>query len=374
MLHCAFGSGSAGAFMRRANWKSAGVALALFVATSATAVNALAATRLQGAGATFPAPFYKRLVVAYQQLHPTVLIDYQSIGSGGGIRAITDKTVHFAASDAPMNKKELEAAGGAANIIEFPACAGGVAPIYNVPGTSQPLKFTGALLGEIYLGKISKWNDPAIAAINPAVSLPDLAITPVWRTDGSGTNFIFTNYLCTQSEQFLYTVGYGKQVQWPFGQGGKGNEGVTAVVQQTLGGIGYVEQTYAENNHLTHGMMQNRSGKFVAASAKSVSQAGEAAEFSEDGLQLAADIWDQKGDDVYPIASFTYLIVYKDLKNLPTKNAAQDFVEFLWWATHDGQKIAVELGYAPIAPKIQTQVEKALETITYRGEVLKIGE
>jgi phosphate transport system substrate-binding protein len=360
--------------MGNANWKSTSVAIGLLVAASLSAVNVLAATRLQGAGATFPAPLYKRLVVAYQQLHPNVLIDYQSIGSGGGIRAITDKTVHFAASDAPMNKKELEAAGGAANIVEFPACAGGVAPIYNVPGTTQTLKFTGALLGDIYLGKVYKWNDPAIAAINAGMSLPDLAITPVWRTDGSGTNFIFTNYLCTQSEQFLYTVGYGKQVQWPFGQGGKGNEGVTAVVQQTLGGIGYVEQTYAENNHLTHGMMQNRDGHFVAASAKSVSHAGEAAEFSNDGSQLAADIWDQKGDDVYPIASFTYLIVYKDLKNLPSKAAAQDFVEFVWWAMHDGQKLAAELGYAPIAPRIQTQVEEALKSITYRGESLKIGE
>jgi phosphate transport system substrate-binding protein len=360
--------------MIKATSNSIGFGICLLVAAFLNAGEAIASTRLQGAGATFPAPFYKRLVVAYQQLHPDVLIDYQSIGSGGGIRAITDKTVHFAASDAPMNKKELEAAGGAANIVEFPACAGGVAPIYNVPDITSPIKFTGALLADIYLGKVSKWNDPAIAAINEGVALPDLAITPVWRTDGSGTNFIFTNFLCTQSELFLYTVGYGKQVQWPFGQGGKGNEGVTAVVQQTLGGIGYVEQTYAESNHLTHGMMQNRDGKFVAASAKTVSQAGAAADFSKGGQLLAADIWDQKGEGVYPIASFTYLIVYKDLNNLPSKTAAQDFVAFLWWATHDGQKLAAALGYAPLAPEVQSRVEEALKTITYRGEGLKIGE
>src|SRR4051812_47224426 len=231
-------------------------------------------TRLQGAGATFPAPFYKRLVVVYQDVHPDVLIDYQSIGSGGGIQAITDKTVHFCGTDAPMNKKELEAVGGEASIVEFPSCAGGVVPTYNVPGVTGTLKFTGKLLADIYLGKVSRWNDQAIAKVNAHVQLPDLAITPVWRTDGSGTTFIFTNYLATQSEEFQSTIGLGKQVQWPFGQGGKGNEGVTAVVQQTAGGIGYVEQSYADHNHLLSGEMQNKDGKFVKASPESVSAAG----------------------------------------------------------------------------------------------------
>ncbi len=333
-----------------------------------------AKTRLQGAGATFPAPFYKRLVVVYQQQHPGVLIDYQSIGSGGGIRAITDKTVQFCASDAPMNKKELEGAGGEANIVEFPSCAGGVVPIYNVGDVKIPLKFTGALLADIYLGKVSHWNDPAIAALNPGVAPPDLAITPVWRTDGSGTNFIFTNYLATQSEPFVATIGTGKQVQWPFGQGGKGNEGVTAVVQQTAGGLGYVEQSYADNNHLLHGQVKNKNGKFVEATAESVSKAGIGADFGNSGQILAADIWNQPGEEAYPIASFTYLIVYKDLKNLANKEAAQDLLSFLWWATHDGQKFAAELGYAPLAPEVQEKVEEALKTITYRGEALTIGK
>ncbi len=341
---------------------------------SSPAAEAAAGTRLQGAGATFPAPFYKRLVVVYQGIHPHVLIDYQSMGSGGGIQAITDQTVHFCGSDAPMNEKELERVGGAENILEFPACAGGVAPTYNVPGVTAPLKFTGKLLCDIYLGKVSQWNDPAIVAINPGVPLPDLAITPVWRTDGSGTTFIFTSYLATQSEEFATTVGFGKQVQWPFGQGGKGNEGVTAVVQQTAGGIGYVEQTYAENNRLLSGEVQNKAGKFVKASPESISAASAGPAGKMEGQILAADIWDQPAADAYPIASFTYLIVYKDLKNLSSKKSAQDLVSFLWWTVHEGQQHARELGYAPLAPEVQAKVAEVLKGVTYKGERLSVGD
>jgi phosphate transport system substrate-binding protein len=341
---------------------------------SSTAKPASNATRLQGAGATFPAPFYKRLVVVYEGIHPDVLIDYQSIGSGGGIQAITDKTVHFCGSDAPMNKKELQAVGGDESIVEIPSCAGGVVPTYNVPGVMGTLKFTGKLLGDIYLGKVSRWNDPAIAKVNADVQLPDLAITPVWRTDGSGTTFIFTNYLATQSDEFKSTIGLGKQVQWPFGQGGKGNEGVTAVVQQTAGGIGYVEQSYADNNHLSSGEVQNKDGKFVRASPESVSAAGAEPAAKMQGQVLAADIWDQAGATAYPIASFTYLIVYKDLRNLSDKASAQNLLSFLWWVTHDGQKHAVELGYAPLAPEVRVKVEQALKSVNFKGEALKVGE
>ena len=348
-----------------------GVVGLVIVVVASAGDSALAKTRLQGAGATFPALFYKRLVVVYQSLHPDVLIDYQSIGSGGGIRAITDKTVQFCGSDAPMNKKELENAGGEAGIVEIPSCAGGVVPIYNLGDLKSSLKFTGPLLADIYMGKVSQWNDPAITAINPDVQLPDLPITPVWRTDGSGTNFIFTNYLATQSEDFASTIGMGKQVQWPFGQGGKGNEGVTAVVQQTLGGFGYVEQSYADNNHLTSGEVQNKDGKFVKATAASVSKAGAAADFGKRGQILAANIWNRPGAESYPIASFTYLIVYKDLRNLADKEAAQQLVDFLWWSTHDGQQYATELGYAPLAPEVQVKVEQALNSVTYRGEALR---
>ena len=230
------------------------------------------------------------------------------------------------------------------------------------------------MLADIYLGKVSQWNDPAITAINPDVQLPDLPITPVWRTDGSGTNFIFTNYLATQSDDFASTIGMGKQVQWPFGQGGKGNEGVTAVVQQTLGGFGYVEQSYADNNHLTSGEVQNKDGKFVKATAATVSKAGAART-----LVSTARFWRpifgiRPGVEAYPIASFTYLIVYKDLRNLANKEAAQQLVDFLWWATHDGQRYAAELGYAPLAPEVQKKVEKALKTRDYKGRRLEGGK
>jgi phosphate transport system substrate-binding protein len=329
--------------------------------------------RLQGAGASFPAPFYKRLVAEYQELHPDVLIDYQSIGSGGGIRAITDKTVQFCGSDAPMSDSELEATGGADNIVEVPSCAGGVVPTYNVPGITETLNLTGPLLADIYMGTVAQWNDEAITSLNPDVELPDLAITPVWRTDGSGTTFIFTNYLATQSDDFLSTVGMGKQVQWPLGQGGKGNEGVTAVVQQTSGGIGYVEQSYADNNQLTYGAVQNLDGNFVKASPATVSLAGAGAVSGMEGQILAANIWNQPGSEAYPIASFTYLIVYQDLNNLSDRQTAQELVNFLWWATHDGQQFASELDYAPLAPEVQVKVEEALRTITYNGEALEIG-
>jgi phosphate transport system substrate-binding protein len=351
--------------------RTALIVVALLAGATLSADSAVAKTRLQGAGATFPALFYKRLVVVYQGEHPDVLIDYQSIGSGGGIRAITDKTVQFCGSDAPMNKKELENAGGEASIIEFPSCAGAVVPIYNLGDLKGTLKFTGPLLADIYMGKVSQWNDPAITAINPDVQLPDLPITPVWRTDGSGTNFIFTNYLATQSEDFASTIGMGKQVQWPFGQGGKGNEGVTAVVQQTLGGFGYVEQSYADNNHLTSGEVKNKDGMFVKATAATVSKAGAAADFGKRRQILAANIWNQSGAEAYPIASFTYLIVYKDLRNLADKEAAQQLVDFLWWSTHEGQRYAVELGYAPLAPEVQVKIEGALNAVNYKGEALR---
>ncbi len=344
-----------------------------FAGSGTAAVSHKTEIRLSGAGASFPAPFYKRLVAEYQVLHPDILIDYASIGSGGGIKNITEKTVHFAGSDAPMGKKEMDAAGGADGLIEIPSCAGGVVPTYNLPGLKDDLKFTGELIADIYMGHVTRWNDKAIATLNHGVKLPDMPITPVWRTDGSGTTFIFTNYLATQSPEFISTVGMGKQVKWPLGQGGKGNEGVTAVVQKTPGGIGYVEQGYADNNDLPYGYVQNKDGNMVKASPDSVSAAGAGAVSEMNGAILAANIWNQPGTDAYPIASFTYLIVYRDLNNLPNKADAQALVDFLWWATHDGQKFAKELDYAPLAGPVQKKVEQALKMITYKGERLRIG-
>ena len=341
----------------------------LTLTLGAVAAASAGGVRLQGAGATFPNPLYQRWVTEYQRAHPDVKIDYQSIGSGGGIKAITEKTVDFAGSDAPLSKKEIEATGGEANIVEVPSCAGAVVPAFNLPG-SPDLKFTGEVLAEIFQGKISTWNNAKIAALNPGVTLPATAVTPAWRTDGSGTTFVWTNYLTTQSEDFKGTIGAGKQVQWPTGQGGKGNEGVAAVVQQTPGAIGYIELNYALANKIAFGAVKNSSGKFVKATPASVSAAGTAAAAHLKGTVLAANIWDQPGADAYPIASFTYLIVYKDLNNVKTGEQAAALGDFLWWAMHDGQKLASQLDYAPLSPAITTKVEDALKTITFKGSAV----
>ena len=347
---------------------SAAAALALAVGAGLAQAQDV---RLQGAGATFPAPLYARWVAEYQKLHDNVKIDYQAIGSGGGIKGITDKTVVFAGSDAPMSHKELDATGAAANIIEIPSCAGGVVPSYNVPGVDKDLHFTGAVLADIFMGKITKWNDPKLAAINPGVNLPDLTITPAWRTDGSGTNFVFTNYLCTQSPEFKDSIGMGKSVKWPIGQGGKGNEGVAAAVQGTQGAIGYNEQNYADKNHIQYGAVQNKDGKFVKASPAAVSAAGAGAVDALKGNILAANIWDQPGAEAYPIASFTYLIVYKDLNNVKSPEQARALVDFMWWAAHEGQKYCTDLDYAPLAPAVQQKVEAALGEVTFQGQAVK---
>jgi phosphate transport system substrate-binding protein len=327
--------------------------------------------RLNGAGATFPEPLYQRWAAEYQKAMPGVRVDYNGTGSGAGIKGITDKTIDFAGSDAPMSKGEVNKAGGSDGLVEIPTCAGAVVPAYNLPGSPQ-LKFTGPLLADIYMGKVTAWNDPAIAAVNPGVTLPSTAITPVYRTDGSGTNFVWTHYLAGESDAFKNTVGVGKQVKFPGGQGGKGTAGVAAVVQQTPGAIGYVEQNYADKNAIAYGSVRNKAGKFVKASPASVSAAGASATDKLSGTLLAADIWDQAGDDAYPISSFTYLIVYKNLGNLKSKDQATALAAYLNWATHDGQKFATDLDYAPLAPAVQAKVDAALKQLTYAGEpVLK---
>ena len=344
--------------------KSLCLAAALLVSPCRTEIH------LQGAGATFPAPLYNRLVAEYQKLHPDVKIDYQAIGSGGGIKNITESIVDFAGSDAPMSKKDLEACG-ADNIVQVPSCAGAVVPAYNIPDVTGELKFTGEILADIYMGKISMWNDSRLVALNPDAKLPALAITPAWRTDGSGTTYVWTNYLCTQSATFKETIGLGKEVKWTAGQGGKGNQGVSAVLQSTKGAIGYIEENYADENKISYGSVKNKAGKLVKATPEAVSKAGAAAAAQMKGSVLAANMWDQDGEATYPISSLTYLIVYKDLKNLKTRNDAQELVNFLWWATHDGQAFAPKLNYAPLAPEVLKKVEEALSTLTYKGQSIR---
>lgn len=330
---------------------------------------AMAETRINGAGATFPEPFYQKLVVEYQNAHPDIKIDYKGIGSGGGIKGITDKTIHFAGSDAPLSKSELEKLGGPEAVVQFPTCAGGVVPIFNLPGITD-LNFTGEVLADIYMGKITNWNDPKIAEANPDAKLPDLAITTAWRTDGSGTTYVFSNYLATQSTDFDQKIGASKMVSWPGGRGGKGNAGVTQVVQSTTGAIGYVEQAYATENKLTFGAVKSKDGKFIKCSPESVSAAGAGAVDQLTGTVQKANIWNQPGDNAYPIGSFTYIIVYKDLNNLDSKEQAQALVDYLKWLTHDGQSYAGALDYAPLAPAVQEKVSEAIKAITYKGEAL----
>jgi phosphate transport system substrate-binding protein len=339
--------------------------IGLFVAAMLMMIAAARAeVRLQGAGATFPNPIYQRWVTEYQNLHPDIKIDYQSIGSGGGIKGITEKTVDFAGSDAPMSKKEKETAKG--EVVHIPTVAGAVVPAYNLPRIDS-LNLDGPTLAEIFMGKITKWNDPKIAALNGDKQLPDLAITPAYRTDGSGTTFVFTNYLAGQSDDFKNTVGMGKQVKWPTGQGGKGNEGVAAAVQQTPGAIGYIEVNYALANKIAFASMKNKSGKFVRASADSISAAGEGA-VDKMGDSLAVNIWDQDGENAYPISAFTYIIVYKDLGYLKDQNKAKALTEFLRWAVHDGQQFAREMDYAPLSEGVQKKVDGAIDSLTWDGQ------
>lgn len=339
-------------------------AVAMGLATVANAQD----VRLQGGGATFPAPMYQRWVTEYQKLHPKVKIDYQAIGSGGGIKGITDKTFDFAGSDAPLNAKQIEGLGGEDKLVEIPTVAGAVVLAYNLPDFQGDLKLDGSTVADIFLGRIKNWNDRKIAAMNPGAKLPALPITTAHRADGSGTSYIFTNYLATQSQEFKEQVGTGTQVEWPGGQGGPGNAGVTKIVQTTKGGIGYIELAFAIQNKIPFALLKNKDGNFIKATAQSVAVAGAEAARNMKGSILAVPLWNQAGKDVYPIAAFTYIIVYKDLNNLKSKEQAEALIGFLNWAASDGQKLASELDYAPLDPAVQKHVAEALKTVIYSGQ------
>jgi len=346
--------------------KRAGIAMFTSLAIAGTCY---AETRLQGAGATFPNPIYQKWVTEYQKANPDVKIDYQSIGSGGGIKGITEHTIDFAGSDAPMNKKEIEAAKDP--VVHIPTVAGAVVMAYNLPGFSGDLKLTGPIVADIFTGKISKWNDAKIAEVNSGASLPDLNITVAYRTDGSGTTFVFSNFLATQSEDFKTSVGASKQVKWPVGQGGKGTEGVTAIVQAVPGAIGYVEVNYALANKIPFALLQNKSGKFVKASLESVSAAGAGA---VDAMKdsLAVNIWNQPGEEAYPISAFTYIIVYKDLGYLKSPEKAKELVKFLKWSIGgEGQSLASSIDYAPLAAPVKAKAVEAIDALTFGGAPLK---
>jgi phosphate transport system substrate-binding protein len=329
----------------------AGVAAASLLAGATV----LAQTTINGAGATFPYPIYSKWFAEYNKLHPNVRINYQSIGSGGGIQQITRQTVFFGASDGPMTEEQIKAAP--APILHLPTVLGAVVPVYNVAGVSTDLKFTGPLLADIYLGKIAKWNDPAIAKLNPGVSLPATEIIVVHRSDGSGTTYIWVDYLSKMSPEFQRKVGVKTSVKWPTGVGGKGNEGVAGLVTQTPGAIGYVELIYALQNKISDGSVQNAAGEFVKASVQSVTMAaaGAAAKMPAD---FRVSITNAPGNGVYPISSFTWLLLYENPKDKAQGRMMSDFMK---WALTDGQKYCADLGYAPLPPNVVKMELAALE-------------
>lgn len=322
------------------------VLLTAVAAAAATVGLAAQTVQINGAGATFPYPIYSKWFSEYNKLHPNVRINYQSIGSGGGIRQITQETVFFGATDGPMTNEQLQAAPG--RILHFPTVLGAVVPVFNIPGVTGELKFTGPVLADIFLGKIAKWNDPAIAKLNAGVTLPDSDITVVHRSDGSGTTYIWVDYLAKVSPEWKQKVGVSTSVRWPAGVGGKGNEGVAGLVRQSPNSIGYVELIYALQNKITYGQVQNAAGKFVRASLESTTAAAAAAA-SRMPADFRVSITNPPGEGAYPIASFTWLLLYENPKD---KARAKVMVEFLRWALTDGQKFARELGYAPLPDSV----------------------
>lgn len=330
--------------------------LTILAAAATLAAPAAAQVKsLNGAGATFPYPIYSKWFDAYRAVQPGLQINYQSIGSGGGIRQVTEKTVDFGASDGPMTNQQQFKIDG--KILHIPTVLGAVVPAYNLKGVEE-LKLSGPVLADIFLGKITRWTDPAIAKLNPGAALPDAPITVVHRSDGSGTTYCFVDYLSKVSAEWKAKVGVATAVSWPVGLGGKGNEGVAGFVKQTPGAIGYVELIYAKQNDIAYASMQNKAGKFVKASVESVTAAAAAAAKNMP-KDYRVSITDAAGEDVYPISTFTWLLVYQ--KNPAGKGEV--IKSFLRWMLKDGQKMTAPLGYAPLPDAVNAMVAKTIETI-----------
>jgi phosphate transport system substrate-binding protein len=306
---------------------------------------------------TFPNPIYSKWFSEYNKLHPDVQINYQPQGSGAGIKQLTSRTVFFGATDGPMTEEQMLAAPG--KIMHLPTVLGAVVPVYNIPGVSQELKFTGPVLADIYLGRITQWNDPALTKLNPGVNLPGTAIAVVHRAEGSGRTYIWVDYLSKVSPDFKKTVGVASSVKWPLGVGAKGNEGVSGMVTQTPGTIGYVELVYALQNKIPYGSVQNSSGTFVRATVDAVTAAASAA-VSAMPADFRVSITNPPGKDAYPIASFTWLLFYE---NAQDKNQSKIMMDFMKWALTEGQKYARDLGYAPLPQPLVDMEMKALQRI-----------
>jgi phosphate transport system substrate-binding protein len=342
-----------------------GILILGFVALACNGGSGSNSVNLQGAGATFPNPLYQKWLSEYGHVHPNIKIDYQSIGSGGGIKQLKEQTVDFGASDSPMKEEDLKSAPG--EIVHVPTVLGAVVITYNLTGINQPLRFSSDVIADIFLGKIKKWNDPKIAADNAGVNLPATDITVVHRSDGSGTSAVFTDYLSKVSPEWKEKVGAGTSPSWPTGVGGKGNEGVTGQVKNTPNTIGYVELAYAVQNKLPVAQVKNLSGNYVTPSIESVTSAASAsaANTPED---LRVSITNATGPQSYPISSYTYILVYKNQKDAGKGKA---LVDFLWWGIHDGEGFAKDLQYAPLPADIVKRAEGKINSITANGTALR---
>ena len=315
---------------------------------------------LNGAGATFPYPLYSKWIAEYKAVDPTVRINYQSIGSGGGVRQIVAGTVDFGASDVPIEPDEERGAAGP--VLHIPTAVGSVVVSYNVSGVTAPLKLTPEALASIWLGETKRWNAPLVAEQNPGVSLPDAPIVVVYRTDGSGTTAIFTRYLAAVNSRWAKDVGAGKSVRWPVGIGAKGNEGVTAQLQSTPGTIGYTELAYVRQNRLPRAELRNTAGRFVGPGSSAAQAAAEAVTMP---TSFQVSLESAAGEAAYPLAAYTYLLVYE---NVADARRGAALARFLWWTVHDGQRFARALDYSPLPASVVTQVEVSLKRLRAGGK------
>ncbi len=317
-------------------------------------------TTLNGAGATFPYPMYSKWFSEYHKIHPDVQINYQSIGSGGGIQQVTAATVDFGASDMPMTDGQLAAAQTnlKTKVLNIPTVLGADVPAYNVPGVSGEVKFTPDMLAEIFLGRISNWNDPAISAANPGIKFPNQDIIIVHRSDGSGTTFIWTDYLSKVSPDWKAQVGSGTSVKWPKGMGGKGNEGVAGFIRQLPGSLGYIELIYAQQNNIPYGSVRNAAGVFLKASLEGVTAA--AASAPKMPADFRVSITNAPGKDAYPVSSFTWLLIPQQSKD-PAKGKM--LADFLNWMVNDGQKLTSALSYAPLPDNVAAKVKETIKQV-----------
>jgi phosphate transport system substrate-binding protein len=328
----------------------------LLLAFLALSLPALCQTTLNGAGATFPYPMYSKWFSDYNKLHPDVQINYQSIGSGGGIRQVLNGTVDFGASDGPMSDDQLKEAKF--KILHIPTVLGAAVPAYNVPGVTGEIKFTPDVLANIFLGKITNWDDAAFAKANPGIKFPNQAIIVVHRSDGSGTTYIWTDYLSKVSPEWKSSVGKGTSVKWPVGLGGKGSEGVAGQIRQLPGSIGYVELIYAVQNNISYGSVQNSSGNFVKPSLAGVTEA--AASVKSMPADFRVSITNPPGKNAYPIASFTWLLIPVPAKD---PNKGKILADFLNWMVNDGQKTTAALIYAPLPESVAEKVKAAIKEV-----------